>query len=146
MLAAGRALGREIIVLEVRRLDFEAAFATLVEQRVGALVVGNYTLFAAVPSNRDKILELAARHRVPTIYTDRRYSVNGGLLSYGTTFAEQTRNAGLYTGRVLKGEKPAELPVRQPTKFELVINLKTAKAVGITVPPTLLALADEVIE
>jgi putative ABC transport system substrate-binding protein len=146
MLAAGRALGREIIVLEVRRLDFETAFATLVEQRVGALVVGNYTLFAAVPSNRDKILELAARHKVPTIYTDRRYSANGGLMSYGTTFTEQGRHAGLYTGRILKGEKPAELPVVQPTKFELVINLKTAKAVGLDVPPMLLAIADEVIE
>jgi putative ABC transport system substrate-binding protein len=145
MLAAGRALGRQIIVLEVRRLDFEAAFATFVEQRVGALVVGNYTIFAA-PSNRDKILELAARHKVPTIYTDRRYSVAGGLMSYGTTFAEQARNAGLYAGRILKGEKPAELPVMQPTKFELVINLKAAKALGLTVPPTLLALADEVIE
>jgi putative tryptophan/tyrosine transport system substrate-binding protein len=146
MLAAGRALGREIIVVGVRRLDFEAAFATLVEQRVGALVVGNYTIFAAVPSNRDKILELAARHKVPTMYTDRRYSVNGGLMSYGPTFTEQRRNAGLYTGRVLNGEKPADLPVLQPTKLELVINLKTAKALGLTMPPNLLAIADEVIE
>jgi putative tryptophan/tyrosine transport system substrate-binding protein len=146
ILAAGRALGREIIVLEVRRLDFEAAFRTLVEQRVGALIVGNYTLFAAVPSNRNKILELAARYKVPTIYTDRRYSVNGGLMSYGTSGTEQDRNAGLYTGRVLKGEKPADLPVIQPTKFELVINLTTAKAMGIEVPETLLATADDLIE
>jgi putative tryptophan/tyrosine transport system substrate-binding protein len=142
MLAAGRAMGREIIVLEVRRLDFEAAFATLVKQRVGALTVGNYTFFA---DNADKILELAERHKVPTMYFHRRFSVNGGLMSYGRT-TEQDRNAGLYTGRILKGEKPADLPVIQPTKFELVINLKTAKALGIAVPPNLLALADEVIE
>ena len=146
ILAAGRALERDIIVLKVRLLDFEAAFATLVEQRVGALVVGNYTLFDTIPSNRDKILELAVRHKVPTIYTDRRYAVNGGLMSYGATFIEQGRNAGLYTGRVLKGEKPADLPVMQPTKFELVINLKTAKTIGLQVPPNLLAFADEVIE
>jgi putative tryptophan/tyrosine transport system substrate-binding protein len=146
ILAAGRTLGREIVVLEVRRLDFEAAFATLVEQRIGALIVGNYTLFAAVPSNRNKILELAARYKVPTMYTDRRYSANGGLMSYGTVLTEQVRNAGLYTGRILKGEKPADLPVIQPTKFELVINLKTAKALGLTIPETLLATADEVIQ
>jgi ABC-type uncharacterized transport system substrate-binding protein len=145
ILAAARALGREIIVLRVRRLDFEAAFSTLVEQRVGALIVGNYTLFAS-PSNRDKILELAARQKVPAMYTDRRYSRNGGLMSYGVSITEQGRNAGLYTGRILKGEKPADLPVMQPTKFELVINLKTGKALGLTVPPTLLVLADEVIE
>jgi len=146
ILAAGRVLGREIIVLDVRRVDFEAAFAAAIEQRVSALIVGNYTFFAAIPSNRDKILELAARHKLPAMYTDRRYSVNGGLLSYGVSFAEQFRNAGLYTGRILKGEKPADLPVMQPTKFELVINLRTAKAFGFTVPPTLFALASEVLE
>jgi putative tryptophan/tyrosine transport system substrate-binding protein len=146
MLAAGRALGREIVVLEVRRSDFEAAFTTLVEQRVGALTVGNYSFFAGVTSNRNKILELAARHKVPTIYTDRRYSANGGLLSYGANITAEGRNAGLYTGRILKGEKPADLPVMQPAKFELVINLKSAKAIGLTIPRNLLALADEVIE
>ena len=146
MLAAGRAVGRDIVVLEVRRLDFEAAFATLVEQRVAALVVGNYTSFASVLSNRNKVLELAARHKVPAMYPDRRYSVNGGLMSYEASPTERGRNAGRYTGRVLKGEKPADLPVMQPTKFDLVINLKTAQAVGFTVPPTLLVLADEVIE
>jgi putative tryptophan/tyrosine transport system substrate-binding protein len=146
ILVAGRAAGREIVVLEVRRLNFEAAFATLVEQQIGALIVGNYTLFAAVRSNRDKILELAARHKVPTMYTDRRYSANGGLMSYGVTLSEQSRNAGLYTGRILKGEKPADLPVLQPTKLELVINLKTAEALGLTIPETLLATADEVIQ
>ena len=146
MIAAGRALGREIIVLEVQRVDFEATFATAVEQGVGALIVGNYTFFAASLSNRNKILELAARHKLPAMYEDRRYSGNGGLMSYGAKISEQARNAGLYTGRILKGEKPADLPVMQPAKFELVINLKTAKSLGLTVPPTLLALADEVIE
>jgi putative ABC transport system substrate-binding protein len=145
MLAAGRALKREIIVLEVRRLDFEAAFAALVEQRVGALIVGNYNLFGD-QSNRDKILELAARHKVPAMYEDRRYSVNGGLMSYEASPTERGRNAGRYTGRVLKGEKPADLPVMQPTKFDLVINLKTAKALGLTIPNTLLVSANEVIE
>jgi putative ABC transport system substrate-binding protein len=146
MLTAGRALGREIIVLGVRGLDFEAAFATLVEQRVGALTVGNYSFFAGVLSNRNKILELAARHKVPAMYTDRRYSADGGLMSYGVNITEQGRIAGLYTGRILKGEKPADLPVMQPAKFELVINMKTAKALGLTIPPNLLAIADEVIE
>jgi putative ABC transport system substrate-binding protein len=146
ILAAGRALRREIVILEVRCLDFEAAFAMLVQRGVGALVVGNYARFAGNESNRIKILELAARHKVPTMYPNRRYSVNGGLMSYGASITEQGRNAGLYTGRILKGEKPADLPVMQPTKFELVINLKAAKAIGITFPPTLLALATEVIE
>jgi putative ABC transport system substrate-binding protein len=143
ILAAGRVLGREIIVLKVRRVDFEAAFAAAIEQRVSALIVGNYTFFDA---NRNKILEFAARHKLPAMYTDRRYSGNGGLMSYGVSITEQGRNAGLYTGRVLKGENPADLPVVQPTKFELVLNLKTAKALGIDIPATLFALADEVIE
>jgi putative ABC transport system substrate-binding protein len=122
ILAAGRALGREIIILEVRRLDFEATFANAIQRRVGGLIVGNYTLFAANVANRNKILELASRHKIPAIYTDKRYSSNGGLLSYGASTDEQARNAGVYTGRILKGEKPANLPVLQPTKFELVIN------------------------
>jgi len=146
IIAAARPLGREIIVLEVQRVDFEATFAAAVEQRVGALIVGNYTVFVASLSNRNKILELAARHKLPAMYEDRRYSGNGGLMSYGARITEQARNAGLYTGRILKGEKPADMPVMQPIKFELVINLKSAKALGLTVPPTLLALADEVID
>jgi putative tryptophan/tyrosine transport system substrate-binding protein len=145
MLAAGRALGREIIVLKVQSLNFEAAFTTIAEQRVGGLVVGNYTSFAA-PYNRNKILELAARHKVPAIYPGRRFSANGGLLSYGASFAEQARNAGFYTARILKGEKPADLPVLQPTKFELVVNLDTAKALGVEVPLSIRLRADEVID
>jgi ABC-type uncharacterized transport system substrate-binding protein len=112
ILAAGRAMGREIIVLEVRRLDFEAAFTTLVERRAGALIVGNYLLFAAVPSNHYKTLELAARYKVPTIYTDRGFSANGGLMSYGSDRRDIQRQAGLHVGRILKGERPADLRVR----------------------------------
>jgi ABC-type uncharacterized transport system substrate-binding protein len=141
IVAAGRALGREIVVLEVRRLDF----ATLLDQRVGALIVGNYTLFG-VPSNGNKILELAARHKIPAMYPDRPFAVNGGLMSYGASRTEQRRYAGLYTGRILKGEKPADLPVIQPTKFEFVLNMQTARLLRIAVPPTLQALATEVIE
>ena len=144
MLAAGHALGREIIVGEVRH-DFEAAFATLVERRVGALIVGNYTLFS-YPPNRDKILALALHHKLPAMYPGRWDVVRGGLMSYGASFTELVRQAGIYTARVLKGERPANLPVLQPTKFVLVINLKTARALGLDIPPKLLALADEVIE
>jgi putative ABC transport system substrate-binding protein len=146
MLAAGTALGRDIIVLEVRRLDFEAAFATLVEQRAGALIVGNYTLFYD-SRNRDRILEQAARHKIPTTYPGRVFAVDGGLMSYDADSMAAVRQVGAYyVGRILKGAKPADLPVQQPTKFQLVINLKTATALGIEVPPTLLAIADEVIE
>jgi putative ABC transport system substrate-binding protein len=109
MLAAGRSLGREIIVLEVRRLDFEAAFATLVEQRAGALIVGNYTFFSDA-SNRDKILELAARHKIPAIYPGREYAVNGGLMSYNTDTLASNRLVGNYAGRILKGAKPQTCP------------------------------------
>jgi putative ABC transport system substrate-binding protein len=147
MLAAGRALGREIIVSEVRRLDFEAAFTTLVEQRADALIVGNFSSFLNPPRNRDKILELAARHRVPAMYFNRQYPAHGGLMSYDSDSAAAVRQLGsYYVGQILKGAKPRDLPVMQPTKFELVINLKTAKAFGFTVPDKLLALADEVIE
>ena len=147
MLAAGRALGREIIVLEVRRLDFDAAFATLVQQRADALIVGAFSVFLNPSRNRDKILELAARHKITAMYPSRVYAVQGGLMSYDSDFVAVVRQLGShYVGQILKGAKPGDLPVIRPTKFELIINLKTAKALGLTVPDKLLALADEVIE
>jgi ABC-type uncharacterized transport system substrate-binding protein len=146
MLAAGRALGRGIIVLEVRRLDFEDAFATLIEQRADALIVGAFSVFLN-PRNRDKILELAASHKITAMYPNRVYAIHGGLMSYDSDFVAAFRQLGShYVGQILKGAKPVDLPVMQPTKFELVINLKTAKTLGLEIPPTLLALADEVIE
>jgi putative ABC transport system substrate-binding protein len=145
MLAAGRALGREIIVLEVRQLDFEAAFATAVEQGAGALMVGNYTLFGD-RRNRDKILALTAHHKIPAMYPNRGYVNNGGLMSYGTDFQTAFRQVGAhYVGRILNGAKPSDLPVQQPTKFDLVINLKTAEALDLAVPRILLAAANDLI-
>ena len=145
MLAAGHALGREIILGEVRDLDFEAAFATFVERQVTAVIVGAFALFS-YPSNRDKILELAMRHRIPVIYHNPSFAINGGLMSYSSSVAELNRLAGIYVGRIIKGESPANLPVVQPFKYEFVINLKTAKTLGLTIPETLLATADEVIQ
>jgi putative tryptophan/tyrosine transport system substrate-binding protein len=145
MLAAGRALGREIVVLEVRRFDFPAAFAKLVEDQAGALIVGDFTFFYE-PRNRDQILDLAARHNVPTVFPNRLFTLRGGLMSYAASESDTWRQVGIYTARVLKGARPADLPVLQPTRFELVINLKTAKALGVEVPPTVLAIANEVIE
>jgi len=143
--AAGQALGREIVVLEIQSdLDLEPAFATLVEQGAGAVMVGDFAILAGVS---DHIIALAARHNVPTIYPARFYSAAGGLISYSADLADAHRQLGAqYVGRILKGAKPSDLPVQQPTKFELVINLKTAKALGLTIPETLLATADEVIQ
>ena len=147
MLAAGRALGREIIVLEVRRFDFEAAFATLAEQRADALIVGSFSFFLNPPRNRDKILELAARHKITAMYPNRSICSSRRPDELRFRLVAVVRQLGShYVGQILKGAKPGDLPVMQPTKFELVINLKTAKALGLTVPDKLLALADEVIE
>jgi putative ABC transport system substrate-binding protein len=123
--------------------DLDAAFATLVRQQVRALLVGTDSLFL---DRRDKIAAMAERYAMPTIYTVREYTVAGGLMSYGANYSDLYRQAGIYVGRILKGEKPADLPVLQPTKFELTINLKTAKALGLTIPDSFLLRADDVIE
>jgi putative ABC transport system substrate-binding protein len=135
-------LGREVIILGARDDHrYEAAFKRLIQGQAGGLVVGGFFF-----PNTNKILALAAHHKIPTIYTNRGYVEAGGLMSYGPIYSVLLRQAGIYAGRILKGEKPADLPVMQPTKFEFVINLKTAKALGLTIPETLLATADEVIQ
>src|SRR5262249_13556041 len=138
------ALGLQIHVLNASTIgDIDAAFAILVRERMDALFVIPDSFFA---NRRVQLATLAARHAIPAAYAQRDFVAAGGLMSYRTNLADARRQVGIYTGRVLKGEKPAELPVMQPTRFELAINLTTAKALGLTVPPTLLARADEVIE
>jgi putative ABC transport system substrate-binding protein len=141
--AARKAGLRAIVLNAATDADIDAAFATLSRQRIGGLMVGGDQF---LDTRRDRIVALAARHSMPTIYHRRDFVAGGGLLSYGTSIADVYRQVGVYTGRILRGEKPADLPVLQPTKFELVINLRTARALGLTIPPGILAIADEVIE
>jgi putative ABC transport system substrate-binding protein len=142
--AAADAIGREVEIRYASTIpEIDAAFASAAQNGTGAVLVPTSGLFIPL---RAQFAAMAARHMVPAIYWDRRFVELGGLISYGANAADQFRQTGVYTGRILKGEKPADLPVQQTTKFELVINLKAAKALSLTVPPNLLAIADEVIE
>ena len=142
--AAARRIGQDVVLLDASAEgEFEAAFATLAEKRASALVVSDDALFT---NRRAVLVALAARHAVPAIYGRREFAAAGGLISYGASTVDQYYQSGLYVGRILKGAKPADLPFLQPTKFELAINLKAAKALGLTVPNTLIGRADEVID
>ena len=141
---AARTLGLQLLIQSVRsQRDLEMAFSTISDRSVGALFVDGNPFFV---SRRDQLIRLAAHHRLPTMYFEQEFPLVGGLMSYGPSFTEAYRQAGVYVGSILKGTKTADLPVLQPTKFDFVINLKTAKALGLEFPPKLLALANEVIE
>jgi putative ABC transport system substrate-binding protein len=142
--AAARAMGLQIQVLNASTSrEVDAAFATLVSDRPDALFVGSSPFLI---DRRVQLAQLAARHALPATYQDRQHAEVGGLMSYGASLGDAYRHVGVYTGRILKGAKPAELPVQQSTKFELVINAPTARMLGLTIPPGVLAIADEVIE
>jgi putative ABC transport system substrate-binding protein len=141
---AARAVGQQLMVLNAATAsEIDMAFASLMQPRAGALLVSGSPTFL---SKRDQIIALAMRHKVPALYANREFARGGGLVSYGANISDSYRQAGLYVGRILRGDRPADLPVVQPTRFELVLNLKTAKGLGLELPLTLLALADEVIE
>jgi putative ABC transport system substrate-binding protein len=144
VLEAARTKGVQLPILKARsESEIDAAFASLVQLQAGGLVVGTDPFFA---SRHEQLLALPARHAVPATYDFREFAAAGGLISYGTSLTAVYRQLGIYSGKILNGAKPVDLPVQQPTKFELVINMKTAKALGLTVPQTIFARADEVIE
>jgi putative ABC transport system substrate-binding protein len=141
---AARAKGLQLSILNAStETEIDAAFAAVVDQKADGLIVAADPFF---DTRREQLVAPAAHYKIPTIYFERNFSIVGGLISYGSSLADAYRQMGIYAGRILKGEKPADLPIQQPTKFELVINLKTAKALGLTVPEKLLFTADEVVE